>query len=138
MRRWRANMSPEKRAAVNAKQREANRRYYALHKDDPEFKARKSERDKKNYKPKPAASRRIHLRSKYNMTPEQAEAMRLAQHNLCAICDGEFTEPYHIDHCHDTGKVRGLLCRKCNTGLGMFSDDRDRLNQAIAYLTSHM
>ena len=54
----------------------------------------------------------------------------------CAICRGGTNGRgvFHVDHCHDTGKVRGLLCAKCNILLGHADDDTARLRAAIAYL----
>jgi hypothetical protein len=60
------------------------------------------------------------------------------QRSLCAIC--ETAEPatrsgtWHVDHCHTSGKVRGLLCTRCNIGLGQFQDDPERLRAALLYL----
>jgi hypothetical protein len=51
----------------------------------------------------------------------------------CAIC-GVFTETPHLDHCHETGKIRGILCPSHNTALGKFGDDISLLHRAIAYL----
>lgn len=56
-----------------------------------------------------------------------------AQKFLCACC-GDFLEKPQIDHCHKTGKFRGILCRGCNTGLGNFRDDPVRLQKAIRYI----
>lgn len=50
----------------------------------------------------------------------------------CAICKS--TKRLHIDHCHNTNKFRALLCSKCNTGLGMFDENIDKLFKAILYL----
>lgn len=50
----------------------------------------------------------------------------------CGICGSQATV---IDHCHQTGKVRGGLCHNCNTGIGLFKDDPIRLHRAIRYLT---
>jgi len=82
------------------------------------------------------AVRRSQLRTKYGLSPEQYEAMLLDAR--CAICGtqewpGRGNKP-HIDHCHTTGRVRGLLCKDCNTALGMFNDDPVRLRAAAAYL----
>lgn len=61
----------------------------------------------------------------------------------CAICgkpfpqDGSATRSIHTDHCHDTGRVRGLLCKDCNNGLGNFKDNPDRLRDAASYLDKH-
>lgn len=72
--------------------------------------------------------------------------MAQAQGNVCAICakpesavNPKSLEPrlLAIDHCHNTGKVRGLLCSKCNTGIGSLNDDVSRLRSAIAYLERH-
>jgi peptide methionine sulfoxide reductase MsrB len=59
------------------------------------------------------------------------------QGGLCAICQKPYdweTSALYIDHCHTTGKVRGLLCRNCNKGLGHFFDDVANLARAIEYL----
>lgn len=58
--------------------------------------------------------------------------MLIAQNYNCAICACK--KYLVIDHCHRTGKVRGLLCKKCNTALGGFNDDTKALEGAIAYL----
>lgn len=54
----------------------------------------------------------------------------------CNICGTELGESPQLDHCHDTGAWRGVLCRSCNLGLGMFKDDPQRLLNAIMYLSS--
>ena len=76
--------------------------------------------------------RRAMLKAKYDLTPEQVEAMAEAQHDQCPICLEP--GPYYVDHCHHTGWVRGLLCRTCNIGLGSFYDNPETLRRAAAYL----
>ncbi len=56
------------------------------------------------------------------------------QHGKCAICN-KTKKLLHVDHCHETGKVRGLLCYNCNNGLGRFKDNIEFLKTAINYLT---
>jgi hypothetical protein len=56
-----------------------------------------------------------------------------AQGGLCAICEGPLERP-HVDHDHETGKVRGVLCFNCNGGLGKFADSADLLQRAAEYL----
>ncbi len=75
------------------------------------------------------------------ITKERYELLLLNQEGVCAIChEGETMvvrgrqRPLHIDTDHLTGKVRGLLCSACNTGLGKFEDDPIRLQEAIRYL----
>jgi hypothetical protein len=71
------------------------------------------------------------------MTLDDYDAMLAAQSGGCAICgtppsvDGRALA---VDHCHATGLVRGLLCRACNQGLGIFADDPQRLRKAANYL----
>lgn len=52
----------------------------------------------------------------------------------CMICGEDVTDTGNLDHCHKTGKWRGVLCRNCNTGLGLFKDDKQLLFSAILYL----
>jgi len=73
--------------------------------------------------------------TEYGLTAEDVSAMALAQGGACAICRSPFTEkPFHVDHSHDSGVVRGLLCSNCNTALGLLGDDPDIANQAANYL----
>jgi hypothetical protein len=78
-----------------------------------------------------------HLKNSYNLTQESVDALLQSQGCKCAICRktiGHDRSDTHIDHCHSTGKVRGILCRKCNHGLGKFEDNVDKLYAAIEYL----
>lgn len=81
----------------------------------------------------PERRRRI-LKSRYGITPEKFEEMSLAQNNVCAICGQSYYLTLHIDHCHTTGKIRGLLCNNCNRGLGHFKDNMELLKKAYKYL----
>lgn len=66
--------------------------------------------------------------------------MRLAQNFKCPICERHETEVGRImvvDHCHKTGKVRGLLCHLCNVGIGNLQENIDTLQKAINYLSIH-
>jgi Recombination endonuclease VII len=105
---------------INAKQRE---RY----KTDPEYRERK---------------RAIGLRSslkrqlkKHGMSVEDYEAMLLRQGGVCGICKRPpGKRRLGVDHCHKTGQVRGLLCSKCNSGIGFYGDDARLTREAAAYL----
>lgn len=72
--------------------------------------------------------------SRYGLSEEEFSIILDKQDNACAICKDKFEDTPHIDHCHDTGEVRGLLCRGCNHGLGNFRDNEDNLLSAINYL----
>jgi hypothetical protein len=68
----------------------------------------------------------------YGMSIEDLDAMLLAQHGVCAVCQ---TAPaIHVDHDHQTDKVRGLLCFRCNAALGQFGDDPLVLRRAARYV----
>lgn len=72
---------------------------------------------------------------KYGVTREQVHAMLAEQDNQCKICSIEISYmTAHLDHCHTTSAVRGLLCKNCNWGLGFFKDDPALLSNAISYL----
>jgi hypothetical protein len=83
----------------------------------------------------PEHYRRAKLKMRYGITYGDRNALIEAQGNKCAICkNGPGMKGWHVDHCHTTGTVRGILCFKCNTGLGNFSDSVEFLANAIAYL----
>lgn len=74
----------------------------------------------------------------HGLTFKDYERMLKEQSGCCAICLRDTPAPnlfFSVDHCHRTGKVRGLLCSMCNLGLGNFKDNRDSLQNAIDYLT---
>jgi hypothetical protein len=76
------------------------------------------------------------LRRKYGISMEEYDRILFAQKEKCAICRRrpEKERRLAVDHDHATGKVRGLLCGKCNMGLGYFDDTAERLDAAAAYL----
>jgi len=78
------------------------------------------------------STRHYHLKHRYGIGAEEVDVLIESQGNCCPIC-GRLA-PSHVDHDHETGHVRGVLCFNCNGGLGQFADDIDRLAAAIAYL----
>ena len=81
--------------------------------------------------------RRHNLKHFFGITPEDYDKMLEKQRSLCAICErhvSNFKKRLAVDHCHHTGKIRGLLCASCNSGLGKLQDDVDYLESAILYL----
>lgn len=77
------------------------------------------------------------LKSVSGVTQDQYNNILQMQNGKCAICDRTIEENgknLSIDHCHETLKVRGLLCTKCNSGLGYFNDNENLLKKAINYL----
>lgn len=89
---------------------------------NPDYKAKASERE---------------LVRKYGLTMADFETLLEQQGGVCAICGGGRSGPgkrFHVDHCHVTGQVRGLLCGNCNTAIGLLGDDPERAEKAAAYL----
>lgn len=102
----------------------------------------------------PAAVRAMNLRTKYGITEQEYDARRAAQDHRCAICGTHERDiPSHpvgrprldgtptadaarlvVDHCHETKRVRGLLCVGCNAALGHFRDSPQSLRAALRYL----
>lgn len=86
---------------------------------------------------------RGHKLKKYwpGTSPEQASANFAAllteQGGKCGICGVKKHHGWHVDHCHTSGKVRGILCNSCNRALGLFKDDTAALSAALAYITRH-
>lgn len=159
-RQWRA-ANPEKRKAAARKQyaahaeerRERSRVYREQHPDiiretrkrnrekypekyrewDRQAKMRKKDK----IRPKQQVrSRKAHLIGSYGITTNDYDRMVLEQDGRCGICLRETTD-LCVDHDHETGKVRGLLCRNCNAGLGSFKDNVANLLTAIQYLNAN-
>ena len=89
------------------------------------------------------AKKHRHLKDKYGISLEQYQQMYNQQHGGCLICKtpmlfqnlgGDHGKTANVDHCHKTGKVRGLLCNSCNRGLGFFQDSSALLRHAAEYL----
>lgn len=81
-----------------------------------------------------------HLRLKYGISVEQYNEMLDSQNGCCLICNknqNTLNRRLAVDHCHKTGKVRGLLCAACNTSLGHLEEDIDRMTRLINYVELH-
>jgi len=111
------------------------------YKDTPQGIAAKKWKDDNKHTPKYKHQRYIHqIKYVYGVTEKELSGMLDAQKGACAVCNDSL---YHadeerrprIDHCHSTGKIRGLLCHKCNTGIGLLNDDIRILKSAVKYLT---
>lgn len=112
--RWR-DADPER-------QRASSRRHHEKRRRDPAWRAYKSEAE---------------LIRKYGITMADFDALLATQNGACAICKGDRSGPgarFHVDHEHTTGRVRGLLCSRCNTAIGLLRDDPTLAEAAAAYL----
>jgi hypothetical protein len=79
------------------------------------------------------------IQKTYGISYEEYKELEKSQNGVCAICKNpdspnSRTDRLFVDHCHTTGEVRGLLCSKCNQGLGLFNDNQSLLTNAISYL----
>lgn len=111
-RNWAEKRTPE--------QAEKDRKRYAARQKDPKHKR---------------AKRESRLKKKYGITIDDYEAMLRKQNGCCAICERKpGKRSLHVDHCHDTGRVRGLLCFRCNFGLSWFNEDQELLRKAARYV----
>ena len=112
--------------------------------NNPEFREKKLTKERERYANDPEYRERhksyrlekIWRKNGIHFTIEQRDAMLSAQGGRCAICGTD--EPggrgWHLDHCHVTGRVRGILCHHCNIGLGNFKDNPEFMREAIKYL----
>jgi hypothetical protein len=83
------------------------------------------------------SARYASIKWKYGISQEQFEEMLARQCGVCAICSRKEESKrgrLFVDHCHSTGVVRGLLCSRCNSGLGNFRDSPEIMDNARAYL----
>lgn len=83
----------------------------------------------------------LRLKSTHGISLRQYQEMLESQNGVCAICGNNETvkqqgipQPLSVDHCHETGKVRGLLCSRCNAAIGLLREDLDILASAASYL----
>ena len=90
----------------------------------------------KNRKERLATARRTALKRNFGITEEQYDEMVKSQNGVCAICKRVGARRLAVDHCHTTNNVRGLLCHKCNRGIGNFNDSTELLRNAISYLSA--
>jgi hypothetical protein len=95
------------------------------------------ERHRNYYRSNPIIQRSASLKSTYGITHEEYEKLFASQGNKCAICGTEQCPTGRfmcVDHDHTSGKVRGILCSKCNHGIGLLRDNVETLKNAIDYL----
>ena len=85
---------------------------------------------KKTYTPE--NKRKWQIKTRYGMTVAEVDAMHAAQSGSCAVCKKPISK-FHIDHDHNAGKVRGLLCHRCNVMIGGW-DDKEWLEAAMRYM----
>jgi hypothetical protein len=111
------------------KDKAAKRRYYEKTKD--KFR----ERERKWRKENPERVYENSLKYRYNIDLKQYKKMLTEQDNKCKLCASE--EKLFVDHCHQTNKVRGLLCNSCNKALGLFYDNTETLQKALTYIKEH-
>ena len=119
---YRANQKARCRAYYRAHKQEINERnraYYHAHKQDIQ-----------------PILRRGQLKRLYGISPADYDALLAKQDGVCAICGKPSEETLCVDHCHATGTIRGLLCRKCNIALGCNEDDPATIITSLAYLGS--
>lgn len=94
--------------------------------------------NKRKYAAMSPDERRARAFARYGLTAEQYDQMLADQDSRCAACGCEQGKrPFHVDHCHATGQIRGLLCMNCNSALGHAKDDVQRLRSLIDYLLVH-
>ncbi|MFF1543238.1 endonuclease VII domain-containing protein [Streptomyces sp. NPDC058291] len=77
-------------------------------------------------------SRQGHLKRRYGLTEAERDELIVSRGGVCCICSAAL--PQHVDHCHKTGRVRGVLCFSCNAALGQFKDRPEAIRRAAAYV----
>ncbi len=118
--------------------RERSRAYYRKNRE----KILSLQQEPQRWNRNKALNYRGHLKRTYGITPEQFDAMFAAQDSRCAVCraaePGSKLNRWHVDHCHDTGTVRGILCAQCNVMIAMSREDSSILEAGIRYLAEEV
>lgn len=109
-----------------------NQRAREYRKNNPDKIRKNNQKYKENNKEQ---LKNKHLEKLYGITLKEYKQLLKEQNGVCKICGGTCKKDLHVDHCHDTGEIRGLLCVRCNVALGHFQDDITLLQKAIEYLS---
>lgn len=73
-------------------------------------------------------------RARYGLDAAAMQALLASQNGRCAVCERILDSAKYVDHCHETGRVRGVLCPACNSGIGLLGDTLAAVERAVAYL----
>ena len=126
---------PEFRERTRAR----NRAYHATHKEESGRASDAGWRKIRNSDAGHAApvqkTDQARLKSLYGISSDDYDRLFAHQRGACAICGKRSAKTLCVDHCHATGKVRGLLCQRCNLALGHLNDSPTLVSAALAYLT---
>jgi hypothetical protein len=131
--RQRPQMTEEQRNRERAYSRSYRKVWREEHREQSRAQSRKDQA--KSYKQDPVKHRHAVAATRYGITVPEYQAL-IAQ-DFCDACGQPSAKTLEIDHCHDTGLIRGVLCHNCNSALGHAKDDIDRLTRLIAYISSH-
>ena len=116
----------------------AKKKHWNKTKDRVNEERRYNYKTDKNYRDKVfSRARKNTFKYDYNLTIEKYNEILQQQGSRCAICgiyQSQLDKNLSVDHNHETGKIRGLLCSKCNFAIGLFNDSKDLLHRAIGYL----
>ncbi len=109
--------------------------------ENPDIRERNRIWCKEWYKRHPKSTTIRTRMAKFGLSEAGYRSLSMKQNNVCAICNKPETAKIHgnvkslaVDHCHSTGRIRGLLCSKCNTAMGLLEDDPSIIRKMIAYL----
>lgn len=127
--------NPKKRTQYYESAKAKMKHLYAT---DPKTRETKKRRAKEWKARLPAEERKrinweSHLRHMYGLTIQEYNRLIAERNGRCACCN-QTCEEFHVDHDHETGEVRGMVCRNCNSGIGLLGDNIAGLERAIAYL----
>lgn len=126
------------------KQREYTKKQYHSKKTNPEWLNNHREKQREYRKANSELCKKriqnCNLKKKYGISLEEYNTLFEQQNYCCAICNRQEEEgrgKRNVDHCHKTGKIRGILCQQCNTALGKVGDSEEILYKMILYLRKH-
>lgn len=110
--------------------RSISQRYCTVCRNEAVNKSRKADPDKSKVN-----AHKNWIELKYELTIAEYNKLIKDQENKCQICLRFFDKRPHVDHCHKSGKVRGLLCGSCNRALGFMRDDKNAIKRMLEYLS---